>query len=95
MGLLGSSCRSATTVFAHPWRSSPREQGVARFDASHDAVSGLLESSFDVLTTPELLTMLERLEAETRRLPVPGHAVMNQLATPLHHLRQRPGVRLR
>jgi len=61
-------------------RSNTREEIVERFDALHDAVSGLLELSFDVLTTPELLSMLERLEAETRRLPVPGHAVINQLA---------------
>jgi len=61
-------------------RSNTREEIVERFEALHDAVSDLLELSFDVLTTPELLGMLERLEGETRRLPVPGHAVINQLA---------------
>jgi hypothetical protein len=51
-----------------------------RFDAFHEAVSGLLELSFDVLTSRELLGMLQRLERDTRRLPVPGHALINQLA---------------
>jgi hypothetical protein len=43
-------------------------------------VSWLLDQSFDALTTPECLAMLERLERETRRLPVPGHALINQLS---------------
>jgi hypothetical protein len=60
--------------------SSCREEIVERFDAFRDAVSGLLELSFDVLTCPELLGMLQRLEQDTRRLPVPGHALINQLA---------------
>lgn len=59
--------------------SSSREQIVARFDALHAAVSGLLELSYDVLTTPERLGLLECLEHETRRLPVPGHALINQI----------------
>jgi uncharacterized protein DUF222 len=59
--------------------SSCREEIVARFDAFHDAVSGLLELSFDPLTTPECLALLERLEKESRRLPVPGHGLINQL----------------
>lgn len=56
--------------------SSGREEIVARFDALHDAVSGLLELSFEVLTTPERLHLLERLEHETRRLPVPRHQLI-------------------
>ena len=60
--------------------SSCREEIVERFDAFRDAVSGLLELSFDVLTCPELLGMLQRLEQDTRRLPVLGHALINQLA---------------
>jgi Domain of unknown function (DUF222) len=59
--------------------SSCREDVVKRFDAYRDAVSGLLELTFDVLTTPECLAMLEFLETEARRLPVPGHALINQL----------------
>ena len=60
--------------------SSSREEIVARFDAFHHAVSGLLELSFDVLTVPELLAMLQRLEQDARRLPVPSQALINQLA---------------
>src|SRR5271156_4784623 len=60
--------------------SSSREEIVRRFDAFRDAVSGLLGLSFEVLTCPELLGMLQRLEQDTRRLPVPGHALINQLA---------------
>jgi hypothetical protein len=60
--------------------SSSREEIVARFDAFHHAVSGLLELTFDVLTVPELLAMLQRLEQDARRLPVPSQALINQLA---------------
>jgi Domain of unknown function (DUF222) len=52
--------------------SSSREEIVEAFDA----VSGLLELSFAVLTTTERLALLERLEHETRRLPVPRHALI-------------------
>ena len=61
-------------------RSSSREQIVKRFGALHDAVSDVLEGSSDVLTTPECLALLERLETETRRLPAAGHPLINQLA---------------
>ncbi len=60
--------------------SSCQEDIVRRYDALHDAVSGVLDVSPDVLTTPECLAMLARLEAETRRLPAAGHALINQLA---------------
>jgi Domain of unknown function (DUF222) len=60
-------------------RSSCREDIVARLDALHEVVSDLLELSFDALTTPERLGLLERLEHETRRLPVAGSALINQL----------------
>jgi hypothetical protein len=61
-------------------RSSTREEIVETFDALHEAVSRLLDLSFDAMTTPECLAMLERLEREIRRLPVPGHALINQLS---------------
>ncbi|MBS4728495.1 HNH endonuclease [Mycobacterium sp. SM1] len=57
--------------------SSSREQIARRFDALHEAVSGLLELSFEVLTTPERLRLLEDLEREARRLPVPRHELIN------------------
>jgi hypothetical protein len=60
-------------------RSSCQEDILGRFDALHAAVSELLDLSFDALTVPEQLALLERLERETRRLPVAGHALINQL----------------
>jgi hypothetical protein len=61
-------------------RSSSREEIVEAFDALHTAVSGVLELSFDALTTPERLKLLQRLERQTRRLPAVGHDLINQLA---------------
>jgi Domain of unknown function (DUF222) len=61
-------------------RSNDPEEIVEKFDELHEVVSWLLDQSFDALTTPECLAMLERLERETRRLPVPGHALINQLS---------------
>jgi len=60
-------------------RSSCREDIARRYDVLRDAVSDVLEVSYDVLTTPEHLALLERLEVETRRLPAAGHALVNQL----------------
>ena len=60
--------------------SSCREDIVKRYDALHDAVSDVLEVHSDALTTPECLALLERLETETRRLPVAGHSLINKLA---------------
>src|SRR5581483_8964824 len=60
--------------------SSSREEIVQRVETLHDAVSALLESGFDALTTPECLALLQRLETETRRLPAVGHPLINQLA---------------
>ena len=60
--------------------SISREEIEAVFDALHTAVSRLCEVSFDALTTPERLRFVERLELETRRLPVGQHALINQLA---------------
>jgi len=61
-------------------RSGDREQVQQDFDALHGAVSRILEHCYDALTTPERLTLLDRLEQETRRLRVPGHELINQLA---------------
>jgi Domain of unknown function (DUF222) len=61
-------------------RSSCREDIVKRWDALHDAVSDVLELSYDVLTVPECLALLERHELENRRLPQPGHALINHVA---------------
>lgn len=59
---------------------STREEVQEDFDALRAAVSRVVEHSYDALTTPERLALLERLEQETRRLRVPGHQLINQLA---------------
>jgi Domain of unknown function (DUF222) len=59
--------------------SSTREEVRGDFDALRAAVSRVVEHSYDALTTPERLALLERLEHETRRLRVPGHQLINQL----------------
>ncbi|HTX52797.1 MAG TPA: DUF222 domain-containing protein, partial [Candidatus Baltobacteraceae bacterium] len=59
--------------------SSSREDVQEDFDALRAAVSRVLEHSYDALTTPERLALLERLEHETRRLRAPQHALINQL----------------
>ena len=51
-----------------------------RWDALQDAVSDVLELSYDALTTPECLALLERHEHEIRRLPAAGHCAINKLA---------------
>ena len=59
--------------------SSSREEIEEDFDALHAAVSRIVGHAFEVLTTPERLALLERLEHETRRLAVPRHALINQI----------------
>jgi Domain of unknown function (DUF222) len=59
--------------------SSSREDIVEVFDALDADVDRVCELSFEALTTPELLGMLERLEKVARRLPVPGRGLINQL----------------
>src|SRR6202008_3679249 len=61
-------------------RSSSREEIAANFDALDADLDRVCELSFDALTTPERLRILQRLETLARRLPVPGHALLNQLA---------------
>jgi hypothetical protein len=64
---------------------SDRDGVVAVLDRLDADVAELTELSFDALTTPELLGVAERLEKAARRLPVPGHGVINALvqhATP-------------
>jgi DNA-binding GntR family transcriptional regulator len=65
--------------------STSREEVREVFDALDALAERACELSFDVLTTPELMRMLERLEKVARRLPAPGHGLINQLvaqATP-------------
>ncbi|MDO2352513.1 HNH endonuclease signature motif containing protein [Mycobacterium avium] len=60
--------------------SSTREEIRADVDALRAAVSRVLGHSYDALTTPERLRLLEIFDRETRRLRVPGHQLINQLA---------------
>ena len=60
--------------------SSTREEIVEIFGALDADLDRLRDLSFDALTTPERLRALERLESVARRLRVPGHALINQLA---------------
>ncbi len=60
--------------------SSSREEIVAVFDALDAELDRLSGLSFDALTTPERLTLLERCERVRRRLPAVEHPLINQLA---------------
>ncbi|SOJ56555.1 hypothetical protein MSIMFB_04033 [Mycobacterium simulans] len=60
--------------------SGTREEIVEVFDALDADLDRLCELTFDALTTPERLRALDRLERAARRLRVPGHALINQLA---------------
>ena len=60
--------------------SSTREEIVEVFVALDADLDRLCDLTFDALTTPERLRALERLERVARRLRVPGHALINQLA---------------
>jgi hypothetical protein len=61
-------------------RSSSCEDVEGDFAALHEAVSRVVGHSYDALTTPERLVLLERLEHEARRLVYPRHELVNQLA---------------
>ena len=57
-----------------------REEIQDDFDALRAVVSRILGHSYESLTNPERLGLLEVLEHETRRLQVPGHQLINQVA---------------
>jgi Domain of unknown function (DUF222) len=58
---------------------SSRAEIVVVFDALDGALDRLCELSFDVLTTPERLRTLERLERVARRPRAPQHSIINQI----------------
>ncbi|HYB82792.1 MAG TPA: DUF222 domain-containing protein, partial [Mycobacterium sp.] len=60
--------------------SMSREEIQDDFDALRAVVSRILGHSYESLTNPERLGLLEVLEHETRRLQVPGHQLINQVA---------------
>jgi hypothetical protein len=59
--------------------SASREQIVEVFDALEADLDRALELSFDALTTPERLAMLQRCESVRRRLPAVEHPLVNQI----------------
>ncbi|ORX13470.1 hypothetical protein AWC27_21580 [Mycobacterium szulgai] len=59
--------------------SSTREEIIEVFDAFDYELDRLCGLTFDVLTTSERLRALQRLERVARRLPVPGHTLINQI----------------
>ena len=61
-------------------RSSSREEVVEVLDALEADYKRALDLTFDVLTTPERLAVLERFEGFRRRQPAIEHALINQLA---------------
>ncbi|MBO0863860.1 MAG: HNH endonuclease [Mycobacterium sp.] len=61
-------------------RSSSREEIVEVFDALEADMRRALELSFDALTTPERLAMLERCERVRRQLPAVEHPLINEVA---------------
>jgi hypothetical protein len=61
-------------------RSSSREEIVEVFDALEADLDRAMELSFDALTTPEGLAMLERCEKLRRCLPAVEYPLINQLA---------------
>src|SRR3984885_12483165 len=61
-------------------RSSSREEVVEVFDALRAAHKRARDLTFDALTTPERLALLESLEQMRRGQPAIEHALINQLA---------------
>src|SRR5271168_772758 len=61
-------------------RSSSREEIVEVLDALTAAHKRARDLTFDVLTTPERLAVLENLEQMRRGQPAVEHALINQLA---------------
>jgi Domain of unknown function (DUF222) len=60
-------------------RSSSREEVVGAFDALEADLDRALQLSFDALTTPERLAMLQRCEKMRRQLPAIEHPLINQV----------------
>jgi hypothetical protein len=60
--------------------SIDREEFQEDYDALHAVVSRILGHSYASLTNPERFGLLEGLEHEVRRLEVPGHQLINQIA---------------
>ena len=61
-------------------RSSSREEIVEALDVLEAGYKHALDLTFDVLTTPERLAVLERFEGFRRQQPAVEHALINQLS---------------
>ena len=61
-------------------RASSREEIVEVLDVLEAGYKRALDLTFDVLTTPERLAVLERFEGFRRQQPAIEHALINQLA---------------
>ncbi|MGA9491766.1 MAG: DUF222 domain-containing protein, partial [Mycobacterium sp.] len=61
-------------------RSSSREEVVEVLDGLRAAVKRALDLTFDVLTTPERLNVLESFEVFRRQLPAVEHALITEVA---------------
>jgi len=61
-------------------RSSQREEVVEVFDALEAELKRALDLSFDALTTPERLALLQRCESLRRRLPCLENPLINQIS---------------
>ncbi len=59
--------------------SSGRSEIIEAFDALEADLDRVLELSFDALSTPERLAMLQRCETIRRRLPAVEHPLLNQI----------------
>src|ERR1700728_4796868 len=70
----------STRRYCSNMRSSSREEVVEVLDALEAGYKRALDLTFDVLTTPERLAVLERFEGFRRQLPAIEHALVNQLA---------------
>src|SRR5436309_14080606 len=61
-------------------RSSSREEVVEVLDVLEAGFKHALDLTFDVLTTPERVAVLQRFEGFRRQQPAIEHALINQLA---------------
>jgi hypothetical protein len=61
-------------------RASTRDEVVEVFDALKAALKRALDLTFDALTTPERLAMLQCCETMRRQLPAVEHLLINQVA---------------
>ena len=62
-------------------------------DALDAAVDALAALEVGALSHEQLLDVLERTEVAARRLPVPGHRVINRLAAEANPIKKKIGIK--